>query len=96
MQDITNKENNTHNEKDEKHLDEKSYIPALPITVHLQPEEKIIEIPRYQARTVKRLFDFLGIKLCTAIVVRNETLLTPDLPLFAGDKVLVRKIQSTG
>ncbi len=76
--------------------DKENYVPALPITVHLQPEEKTIEIPRHQARTVKRLFDFLGIKLCTAIVVRNETLLTHDLPLFSGDKLLVRKIQSTG
>ncbi len=74
----------------------KDYVPASPIYVHLQPEEKHLEIPRHNARTVKRLFDFLGIKLCTAIVVRNETLLTPDLPLFSGDKLLVRKIQSTG
>ncbi len=76
--------------------EERTYEPAEPIIVHLQPEEKILEIPRHKARTVKRLFDYLGIKLCTAIVVRNETLLTPDLPLFSGDKLLVRKIQSTG
>ncbi len=76
--------------------DNKEFIPPKPIRVHLQPEEKIIEIPKKSARTVKRLLEFLNIKECTAIVVRNNTLLTPDLPLFNGDELLVRKIQSTG
>ncbi len=72
------------------------YIPANPLKVYLQPEEKLIEIPRRNARTVKRLLDFLNIKECTALVVRDNTLLTPDLALYAGDEILVRKVQSTG
>ncbi len=75
---------------------ESPYQKALPITVLLQPEEKIIEIPRKNAKTVRRLLEFLNIKLCTALVVRNNTLLTPDLTLYAGDSLLVRKVQSTG
>lgn len=77
-------------------IEEKEYIPVKPIKIHLQPEEKHIEIPRKSAKTVRRLLEFLEIKQCTAIVVRNNTLLTPDLPLFSGDELLVRKIQSTG
>ncbi len=72
------------------------YIPAGIVYVHLQPEEQFLEVPRKNAKTVKRLLDFLNIKLCTAIVVRENTLLTPDLQLYSDDKVLVRKIQSTG
>ncbi len=72
------------------------YVPALPICVHLQPEEQHIEIPRKEAKTVKRLLQHLGIKECTALVVRDNILLTPDLMLYAGDKLLVRKVQSTG
>ena len=73
-----------------------NYEEVKPLTIHLQPEEKILELPRKNAKTVKRLLEYLKIKECTAIVVRNNTLLTPDLALYAGDKLLVRKIQSTG
>ncbi len=72
------------------------YVPAKPLRVYLQPEEKWIEIPRSSAKTVKRLMDFLNIKECTALVVRDNTLLTPDLALYSGDEILVRKVQSTG
>ncbi len=76
--------------------DDPDFVPAKPLKIHLQPEEKHIEIYRREARTVKRLLQFLNIKPQTAIVVRNNTLLTPDLQLFSGDEILVRKIQSTG
>lgn len=74
----------------------KEFVPEKLVSIHLQPEEKIIEISRNKARNVKRLLAFLGIKECTAIVVREDTLLTPDVPIYAGDSLLVRKIQSTG
>ncbi len=78
-------------------IDENTFKPkALPLTVLLQPEEQVIEIPRKDAKTVQRLLDYLKIKKCTALVVRDNTLLTPDLKLFAGDNLLVRKVQSTG
>ncbi len=83
-------------EKKPNRIDDPDFVPAVPLKIHLQPEEKHIEIHRREARTVKRLLEFLKIKPQTAIVVRNDTLLTPDLQLFSGDELLVRKIQSTG
>ncbi len=75
---------------------DKDFIPEVLVTVHLQPEEKIREVSRNKVKNVKRLLAFFGIKECTAIVVRDNTLLTPDVPIYAGDKLLVRKIQSAG
>lgn len=69
-------------------------IPTLAVT--LQPEEHELIIPRHKAKTVKRLFVALGLRECTALVVRDGQLLTPDRRLYANDVVLVRKVTSSG
>ena len=75
--------------------DSKSYeIPV--ITVLIQPEDKIKEIPRHLAKNVIRLLQTLGIPKYTAIVARRGELLTPDRAIYAGDHILVRKVTSVG
>ena len=64
------------------------------VTVHLQPEERILEIPRH--KTVKRLLLYLGIRECTALVARDRELLTPDRAVLPHDRLLVRKVTSSG
>ena len=66
------------------------------VTVHLQPEERILEIPRHKIKTVKRLLLYLGIRECTALVARDRELLTPDRAALPHDRLLVRKVTSSG
>ena len=66
------------------------------ITVHLQPEEQFLEIPRHKVKTVKRLLLYLGIRECTALVARGRELLTPDRAVEPHDRLLVRKVTSSG
>ena len=66
------------------------------VTIRLQPEEQIIEIPRHKVKTVKRLLLYLGIRECTALVARGRELLTPDRAVLPHDKLLVRKVTSSG
>jgi len=74
---------------------EKQYIIPT-VTVTLQPEEREIVFPRHKVKTVKRLFVALGLRECTAIVVRDGQLLTPDRRINSNDTLLVRKVTSSG
>ncbi len=65
-----------------------------PVIVWLQPEEKEIELPK--AKTVRAVLTALGLRECTAIVARDGQLLTPDRAVAPGDRLLVRKVTSSG
>ncbi len=73
--------------------EEKSF-PLLHVV--LQPEEKRLDIARHKAKNVGRLLALLGLRQGTAIVVRDGVLLTPDLPLYPGQTLMVRKVMSSG
>lgn len=66
------------------------------VYVHLQPEEKHLEIPRKKVKNVERLLIHLGIRPYTALVVRDGMPITPDTPLAGDDNILVRKVMSSG
>ncbi len=66
------------------------------IRVLLQPEESFVDVPRAKAKNVAQLLAFLGLRQGTAIVASEGVLLTPDLPLYPGQAVLVRKVMSSG
>lgn len=66
------------------------------VSVLLQPEEKIVQIPRHKVKNVNRLLQLLGIRQNTALVARGRELLTPDRAIYAGDSLLVRKVTSSG
>ena len=70
----------------------------VPSTLHvlLQPEERGLDVPRASAKNVARLLAALGLRQGTAIVARDGVLLTPDVPLYPGQTVLVRKVMSSG
>ena len=73
----------------------KEWIPAT-LQVLLQPEERELELPRAKAKNVARLLETLGLRQGTALVARDGTLLTPDVPLYPGQTILVRKVMSVG
>lgn len=64
------------------------------ITVLIQPEEKIVVMKR--AKTARQLLEALNLAEETALVARNNELLTPDRRIWANDNILVRKVASTG
>lgn len=66
------------------------------LTVILQPEEETRIIPRHKAKNVKRLIEFLGLRPYTAMVIRNTIPLTPDVPLYPKQTIIVRKVMSSG
>src|SRR5699024_2772954 len=66
------------------------------VTVLLQPEEQVLEIPRHKVKNVKQLLKYLGIRECTALVARGRELLTPDRAVLPHDSLLVRKVTSSG
>ena len=65
-------------------------------TVQLQPGRSEFELPRASAKNVARLLEELGLRQGTAIVARDGILLTPDVPLYPGQTLLVRKVMSSG
>ncbi len=69
-------------------------IPNIYIT--LQPEEQEIVMPRHKAKTVQRLFLALGLRECTALVIREGRLLTPDQKINGEDRLIVKKVTSAG
>ncbi len=75
---------------------DKDFIPEPVLHVLLQPEETRMDIPRSRGKTVARLMHCLGLKPGSAIVARNGVLLTPDVRLFGGQEILVRKVMSSG
>lgn len=66
------------------------------IEVLLQPGESMFAVPRAKAKNVARLLAALNLRQGTAIVARDGVLLTPDVPLYPGQSVLVRKVMSSG
>ena len=66
------------------------------LTVILQPGEERRIIPRHKAKNVKRLIEFLGLRPYTAMVIRNNIPLTPDVPLYPDQTIIVRKVMSAG
>lgn len=73
----------------------KDWVPSI-LHVLLQPEERELDLPRAEAKNVARLLATLGLRQGTAIVARDGVLLTPDVPLYPGQTVLVRKVMSSG
>lgn len=70
------------------------YPPRKPVTILLQPEEKIITL--IKVKTVMAVLKALNLPSCTALVARNNELLTPDRAVYAGDNLLIRKVVSSG
>ena len=66
------------------------------VTVQPQPGRSEFELPRARAKNVARLLEELGLRQGTAIVARDGILLTPDVPLYPGQTLLVRKVMSSG
>lgn len=69
------------------------YSPAE-ITVILQPEEKRFAMPR--PKSVLQLLRKLSIRPGTALVIRDQGLLTPDREILPNDVVTVRIVTSSG
>ena len=70
--------------------------PAKVVHVTCQPEETQVDVPRVKAKNVGILLHTLGLRQGTAIVACGDTLLTPDTPLYPNQRVLVRKVMSSG
>ncbi len=66
------------------------------VHVLMQPEDEEKDVPRYQAKNVGMLLSTLGLRQGTAIVACGKRLLTPDVPLYPRQSVLVRKVMSSG
>lgn len=71
------------------------FVPTT-ITVIIQPEEETIIVPRTKAKNVARLIEYLGLRPYTALVARNGIPLTPDIPLYPEQTIIVRKVMSAG
>jgi len=70
--------------------------PPKLVHVHFQPGDRDMDVPRYKAKNVAILLKTLELRPTTAIVACGDTLLTPDVQLFPGQTVLVRKVMSSG
>jgi sulfur carrier protein ThiS len=64
------------------------------VSVFVQPEEKELTLPR--PKNVQQLLKALALPSCTALVAREGELLTPDRAIYPGDRLLVRKVTSSG
>ncbi|MDY0275578.1 MAG: hypothetical protein RBR42_09115 [Desulfomicrobium sp.] len=64
------------------------------ITVSLEPENQTLVFDRL--KTVLQLLNRIGRKPGRVLVIRDGQLLTPDLILAPGDKILVRDVGSKG
>ena len=71
----------------------RDWTPAS-ITVHLQPQGKELSLPR--PKTVLQLLNTLGIRRGTALVIRDNGLLTPDREVLPNDTLIVRVVTSSG
>lgn len=70
--------------------------PAKLVHVLYQPEDIRMDVPRHKAKNVAILLKTMGLRPGTAIVACGDTLLTPDIPLYPEQSVLVRKVMSSG
>ncbi len=64
------------------------------ITVHLEPQGKSLSLPR--PKTVWQLMNRLGLKPCSALIIRDGGLLTRDREILPGDVITVRSVVSSG
>ncbi len=64
------------------------------ITVHLEPQGKSLTMPR--PKTVWQLMNRLGLKPCSALIIRDGGLLTRDREIAPGDVITVRSVVSSG
>ena len=64
------------------------------ITVHLEPQGKSLSMPR--PKTVWQLMNRLGLKPCSALIIRDGGLLTRDREILPGDVITVRSVVSSG
>lgn len=71
------------------------------ITLRLEPENQVMEAPR--PKTVLQLLHRLNLRpgSCLVILEPDEaggprTLLTPDLKIYPGQSITVRKVTSSG
>ena len=69
------------------------HLPAT-VSVILQPEDKEFTLPR--PKNAQQLLKTLGLSPCAALVAREGELLTPDRAIYSGDRLLVRKVTSSG
>lgn len=67
---------------------------APTITVRIEPEGKEHIIPR--CKTVWQLLDKFSLGVNSALVIRDNTLLTPDRRINANDTITVRIVTSSG
>ena len=71
-----------------------SQYPQATVSVFLQPEDQELTLPR--PKTAQQLLKALGLRSCEALVAREGELLTPDRAIYSGDRLLVRKVTSSG
>lgn len=71
----------------------KEWQPAT-VTVHMLPSGRTQILPR--PKTVLGLLNKLGVKPGTALVIRDNGLLTPDREVLPGDELTVRLVVSSG
>lgn len=64
------------------------------ITVLLQPEDR--EISLLRPKTVLQLLRKLDIRRGTALVIREGALLTEDRQILPGERIIVRRVTSSG
>ncbi len=75
-------------------MSENSPTPVLRgVTVTLEPANTTRVV---SAKNVQQLLDALQIRPTTVLVIRDGGLLTPDLKLNHGDRVIVRTVVSSG
>ncbi len=55
------------------------------VTVLLQPEEQVLEIPRHKVKNVKQLLKYLGIRECTALVAPLTTVHCPGVSFISSN-----------
>ena len=72
---------------------EREWSPAT-ITVRLQPQGKELTMPR--PKTALQLLNKLGLRRGSALVIRDNGLLTPDREILPGDTLIVRVVTSSG
>lgn len=68
--------------------------PPAEITVILQPEDKRFTMPR--PKSALQLLRKLNIRPGTALVIRDQGLLTPDREIIPNDVITVRIVTSSG
>jgi hypothetical protein len=68
--------------------------PPLTISVFLQPDGKDLILPR--PKNAQQLLKALDLRPCAALVARGNELLTPDRAIYPDDRILVRKVTSSG